>query len=75
MKNIVAVGFDMDYTSARYILETFESLAYEGTVKKVGERFGIPFPVAALDVGLNIHGLGLGRENLPGAPAFDMRTH
>ncbi|XP_052201041.1 uncharacterized protein LOC127807341 isoform X2 [Diospyros lotus] len=35
MKNIVAVGFDMDYTLAQYKSETFESLAYNGTVKKL----------------------------------------
>ncbi|KAI8012799.1 Cytosolic purine 5'-nucleotidase [Camellia lanceoleosa] len=35
MKNIVAVGFDMDYTLAQYKPETFESLAYEGTVRKL----------------------------------------
>nr|KYP51315.1 Cytosolic purine 5'-nucleotidase [Cajanus cajan] len=33
MKNIVAVGFDMDYTLAQYIPETFESLAYQHTVE------------------------------------------
>ncbi|XP_023002285.1 5'-nucleotidase domain-containing protein 4-like isoform X1 [Cucurbita maxima] len=35
MKNIVAVGFDMDYTLAQYKPETFESLAYEGTIRKL----------------------------------------
>ncbi|KAF5955801.1 hypothetical protein HYC85_008657 [Camellia sinensis] len=35
MKSIVAVGFDMDYTLAQYKPETFESLAYEGTVRKL----------------------------------------
>ncbi|TKY57717.1 Cytosolic purine 5'-nucleotidase [Spatholobus suberectus] len=35
MKNIVAVGFDMDYTLAQYIPETFESLAYQRTVEKL----------------------------------------
>ncbi|GAU15304.1 hypothetical protein TSUD_03730 [Trifolium subterraneum] len=35
MKNIVAVGFDMDYTLAQYRPETFESLAYKHTVKKL----------------------------------------
>ncbi|KAK6938816.1 HAD-superfamily hydrolase, subfamily IG, 5'-nucleotidase, partial [Dillenia turbinata] len=42
MKNIVAVGFDMDYTLAQYIPETFESLAYEGTVKKLVNDLGYP---------------------------------
>lgn len=35
MKNIVAVGFDMDYTLAQYMPETFESLAYQHTVEKL----------------------------------------
>ncbi|KAL3840305.1 hypothetical protein ACJIZ3_024896 [Penstemon smallii] len=42
MKNIVAVGFDMDYTLAQYKPETFESLAYEGTVKKLVNDLGYP---------------------------------
>ncbi|KAL5780493.1 hypothetical protein ACOSQ2_011230 [Xanthoceras sorbifolium] len=42
MKNIVAVGFDMDYTLAQYKPETFESLAYEGTVKKLVYDLGYP---------------------------------
>ncbi|GMH17504.1 hypothetical protein Nepgr_019345 [Nepenthes gracilis] len=40
--NIVAVGFDMDYTLAQYKPETFESLAYEGTVKKLVNDLGYP---------------------------------
>ncbi|KAJ3670067.1 hypothetical protein LUZ60_010391 [Juncus effusus] len=35
MKNITAVGFDMDYTLAQYKPETFEALAYQGTVAKL----------------------------------------
>ncbi|KAL8166061.1 hypothetical protein V2J09_007560 [Rumex salicifolius] len=42
MKNIVAVGFDMDYTLAQYKPETFEALAYEGTVKKLVHDLGYP---------------------------------
>ncbi|KAI3821040.1 hypothetical protein L1987_08596 [Smallanthus sonchifolius] len=42
MKNIVAVGFDMDYTLAQYKPETFESLAYNGTVKKLVVNLGYP---------------------------------
>ncbi|KAI7741853.1 hypothetical protein M8C21_014946 [Ambrosia artemisiifolia] len=42
MKNIVAVGFDMDYTLAQYKPETFESLAYSGTVKKLVANLGYP---------------------------------
>lgn len=47
MKNIVAVGFDMDYTLAQYKSETFESLAYEGTVKKLVNDLGYPTEVVA----------------------------
>ncbi|CAK8569626.1 unnamed protein product [Lathyrus sativus] len=35
MKNIVAVGFDMDYTLAQYMPETFESLAYHRTIERL----------------------------------------
>ncbi|KAL9238005.1 hypothetical protein vseg_012487 [Gypsophila vaccaria] len=42
MKSIVAVGFDMDYTLAQYKPETFESLAYEGTIKKLVYDLGYP---------------------------------
>ncbi|PIN13085.1 IMP-GMP specific 5'-nucleotidase [Handroanthus impetiginosus] len=42
MRNIIAVGFDMDYTLAQYKPETFESLAYEGTVKKLVNNLGYP---------------------------------
>ncbi|KAL8225791.1 hypothetical protein R6Q57_018348 [Mikania cordata] len=42
MKNIVAVGFDMDYTLAQYKPDTFESLAYDGTVEKLVSNLGYP---------------------------------
>ncbi|XP_022772728.1 5'-nucleotidase domain-containing protein 4-like isoform X1 [Durio zibethinus] len=42
MKNIIAVGFDMDYTLAQYKPETFESLAYEGTIRKLVYNLGYP---------------------------------
>lgn len=42
MKSIVDVGFDMDYTLAKYKPETFESLAYEGTVRKLVYDLGYP---------------------------------
>lgn len=48
MKNIVAVGFDMDYTLAQYKPETFESLAYEGTVRKLVFDLGYPREVCSL---------------------------
>lgn len=49
MKNIVAVGFDMDYTLAQYKPETFESLAYNGTVKKLVTNLGYPNEVCLFD--------------------------
>ncbi|EFN56183.1 hypothetical protein CHLNCDRAFT_30799 [Chlorella variabilis] len=42
MKNIKAVGFDMDYTLAQYRPETFETLAHEQTVDKLVRYFGYP---------------------------------
>ncbi|GKV29913.1 hypothetical protein SLEP1_g38786 [Rubroshorea leprosula] len=42
MRNIVAVGFDMDYTLAQYKPETFESLAYDGTIRKLVYNLGYP---------------------------------
>ncbi|KAH9623218.1 hypothetical protein KSS87_017366 [Heliosperma pusillum] len=42
MKGIVAVGFDMDYTLAQYKPDTFESLAYVGTIKKLVYDLGYP---------------------------------
>ncbi|THG19141.1 hypothetical protein TEA_024119 [Camellia sinensis var. sinensis] len=42
MTSIVAVGFDMDYTLAQYKPETFESLAYEGTIRKLVYDLGYP---------------------------------
>ncbi|KAI7734889.1 hypothetical protein M8C21_003976 [Ambrosia artemisiifolia] len=42
MGNIVAVGFDMDYTLVQYKADTFESLAYDGTVKKLVRNLGYP---------------------------------
>ena len=48
MRNIIAVGFDMDYTLAQYKSETFESLAYEGTVRKLVYDLGYPSEVSIL---------------------------
>ncbi|OAE29505.1 hypothetical protein AXG93_1433s1240 [Marchantia polymorpha subsp. ruderalis] len=46
MKSIVAVGFDMDYTLAQYKADTFETLAYVGTVKKLVYDLHYPEEVA-----------------------------
>lgn len=54
MKNIVAVGFDMDYTLAQYKAETFESLAYEGTIKKLVDDLGYPREVCLVYVYLGL---------------------
>lgn len=50
MKNIVAVGFDMDYTLAQYKPETFESLAYQGTIKKLVYDLGYPSEVCSISL-------------------------
>lgn len=50
MKNIVAVGFDMDYTLAQYKPETFESLAYQGTIKKLVYDLGYPREVRPISL-------------------------
>ncbi|KAG9140251.1 hypothetical protein Leryth_014690 [Lithospermum erythrorhizon] len=47
MKNVVAVGFDMDYTLAQYKPETFESLAYDGTLRKL--VYNLHYPSELLD--------------------------
>jgi len=47
MEHIQAVGFDMDYTLAEYIPETFDMLAYDGALEKLVSSMG--YPAAALD--------------------------
>eukprot|EP00879_Flechtneria_rotunda_P000833 GHRR01000958.1.p1 GENE.GHRR01000958.1~~GHRR01000958.1.p1 ORF type:complete len:660 (+),score=216.69 GHRR01000958.1:198-2177(+) len=42
MKQIKAVGFDMDYTLAQYKPDTFELLAHTQTVDKLVTAFGYP---------------------------------
>jgi hypothetical protein len=46
MRNITAVGFDMDYTLAQYKPETFESLAYHGTIEKLVKDLNYPEEVS-----------------------------
>jgi hypothetical protein len=49
MRSIRAVGFDMDYTLASYVSETFEALAHAATVEKLVAAFGYPAaPLRAL---------------------------
>lgn len=54
MKNIVAVGFDMDYTLAQYMPETFESLAYQHTVEKLVYDLKYPSEVCLVCLVLNL---------------------
>eukprot|EP00798_Chlamydomonas_sp_ICE-L_P013214 gene13214-19050_t len=42
MRQIQAVGFDMDYTLAQYRPETFEALAHKETIGKLVNYFGYP---------------------------------
>lgn len=42
MGAIQAVGFDMDYTLAEYIPETFDLLAYDGALDKLVNGMGYP---------------------------------
>jgi hypothetical protein len=42
MEAIQAVGFDMDYTLAEYIPETFDLLAYDGALEKLVNGMGYP---------------------------------
>lgn len=45
MRSIEAIGFDMDYTLAQYKADTFESLAYTGTIKKLVHDLKYPSEV------------------------------
>ena len=42
MEKIQAVGFDMDYTLAEYIPETFDLLAFNGALTKMIHDLGYP---------------------------------
>jgi len=42
MNRIDAIGFDMDYTLAMYKPETFETMSYNETVKKLVSAYGYP---------------------------------
>ncbi|PNW77918.1 hypothetical protein CHLRE_10g456900v5 [Chlamydomonas reinhardtii] len=49
MKQIKAVGYDMDYTLAQYKPDTFEGLAHKETVTKLIEVFRYPEELRQLD--------------------------
>lgn len=46
MRSIKAIGFDMDYTLAKYKLDAFEKLAYDETLKKL---VSVGYPKQILD--------------------------
>eukprot|EP00291_Cryptomonas_curvata_P019243 CAMPEP_0172161178 /NCGR_PEP_ID=MMETSP1050-20130122/5978_1 /TAXON_ID=233186 /ORGANISM="Cryptomonas curvata, Strain CCAP979/52" /LENGTH=507 /DNA_ID=CAMNT_0012831041 /DNA_START=364 /DNA_END=1887 /DNA_ORIENTATION=- len=48
MKRVKAVGFDMDYTLAQYIPETFEILAHRGAMEKLVNFMGYPAQILSL---------------------------
>ncbi|GFR52818.1 hypothetical protein Agub_g15441, partial [Astrephomene gubernaculifera] len=49
MKQIKAIGYDMDYTLAQYRPDTFEGLAHKETVNKLIEVFRYPEQLRQLD--------------------------
>ncbi|EFJ52026.1 hypothetical protein VOLCADRAFT_56272 [Volvox carteri f. nagariensis] len=49
MKQIKAIGYDMDYTLAQYKPDTFEGLAHKETVSKLVEVFRYPEELRRLD--------------------------
>jgi hypothetical protein len=55
MRNITAVGFDMDYTLAQYKPETFEALAYHGTIEKLVKDLNYPEEVCCPDICKSFH--------------------
>eukprot|EP00201_Polytomella_parva_P000403 CAMPEP_0175086566 /NCGR_PEP_ID=MMETSP0052_2-20121109/29319_1 /TAXON_ID=51329 ORGANISM="Polytomella parva, Strain SAG 63-3" /NCGR_SAMPLE_ID=MMETSP0052_2 /ASSEMBLY_ACC=CAM_ASM_000194 /LENGTH=657 /DNA_ID=CAMNT_0016358761 /DNA_START=466 /DNA_END=2439 /DNA_ORIENTATION=+ len=48
MRDITAVGFDMDYTLAQYLPQSFEQRAYYEAQQRLVHRFGYPAEVADL---------------------------
>ncbi|GAX84402.1 hypothetical protein CEUSTIGMA_g11824.t1 [Chlamydomonas eustigma] len=48
MKQIKAIGFDMDYTLAQYRPETFEALAHKETIEKLVHNFKYPEELRSL---------------------------
>ncbi|WPU63278.1 HAD-IG family 5'-nucleotidase [Peredibacter starrii] len=58
MKQIAAIGFDMDYTLVRYDSEAFEEMTYKEIVKKLLEK-GYPDAIGALKFKINLAIRGL----------------
>lgn len=65
MKQIAAIGFDMDYTLVRYDLEAFEIMTYKEIKKKLIEMKGYPKVINDLkfQLDLAIRGLVIDKPN------------
>ncbi len=65
MKQIAAIGFDMDYTLVRYNLEAFEIMTYKEIKKKLVDVKGYPKVINDLKFQLNlaIRGLVIDKPN------------
>jgi HAD superfamily 5'-nucleotidase-like hydrolase len=59
MKQIAAIGFDMDYTIVRYNSDAFEEMTYKEIQKKLVETKGYPEAVSNLKFKLNMAIRGL----------------
>jgi HAD superfamily 5'-nucleotidase-like hydrolase len=59
MKQIAAIGFDMDYTLVRYDSEAFEEMTYKEIQKKLVENKNYPKEVASLKFQFNMAIRGL----------------
>lgn len=59
MKQIAAIGFDMDYTLVRYDSEAFEEMTYKEILKKLVENKGYPAEIKNLKLQFNLAIRGL----------------
>lgn len=59
MKQIAAIGFDMDYTLVRYDSEAFEEMTYKEIIKKLIEVKGYPESIKGLKFQFNLAIRGL----------------
>jgi HAD superfamily 5'-nucleotidase-like hydrolase len=59
MKQIAAIGFDMDYTLVRYDSEAFEEMTYKEIIKKLIEVKGYPESIKSLKFQFNLAIRGL----------------
>ena len=53
MKQIAAIGFDMDYTLVRYDSHAFEEMTYKEIIKKLTDVKNYPAPVKNLKFEFN----------------------